>query len=140
MSNLVPIFVVGFIVLGIYRLFELFVRRKERMVILEKLGEQVKLSDVNLNLPLFQNPKIMSSNNWTLKVSFLLIGVGVGLLVGYCFEFATAGTGADFVTYCSNWLYQSKIEIVYFASVAIFGGIGLLAAYFIEKKHKQKAG
>ena len=136
MDALVPIFIVGIVILGIYRLFELFVRRKERMAIIEKLGEQIKLSEanVNLNLPLFQQT---SNGNWALKISLLLIGIGIGLLIGYGFEFAA--TGGDLSAYCHNWDFQRKIGVVYFASVAIFGGIGLLAAYFIEQRHKQKA-
>ena len=135
MNDLAPVFVVGILTLGVYRIFELYVRRKERMAIIEKLGEQVKLSDanVNLNLPSFQQPK----SNWALKFSLLLIGIGIGLLVGYGFEFAA--TGGDLGAYSGNWQFQSKISVVYFASVAIFGGIGLLAAYFIEQKHKQKS-
>jgi hypothetical protein len=134
MNNLVPIFVVGFIVLGIYRLVELFARRKERMVILEKLGEQINFSEANvdLNLPLFQQSK----SNWALKFSLLLIGIGIGLLVGYGFEFAA--TGGEVANYSGNWDFQRKIGVVYSASVAIFGGIGLLSAYFIEQKHKTK--
>ena len=136
MSNLVPILIVGFVILGIYRLVELFARRKERMAIIEKLGEQIKLSgaNVDLNLPLFQPSKSMSNSNWALKISLLLIGIGIGMLVGYVLEFAA--TGGDFANYSSNWNFQRNIEVVYFASVAIFGGIGLLAAYFIERKHK----
>ena len=35
--------VVGFICLGIYALFELFVRRKERLLIIEKISERILL-------------------------------------------------------------------------------------------------
>ena len=134
MDNLVPIFVIGFIVLGIYRLFELFARRKERMAIIEKLGEKINFSEANvdLNLPLFQQSK----SNWALKFSLLLIGIGIGLLVGYGFEFAA--TGGELANYCTNWHFQSKIGVVYSACVAIFGGIGLLSAYFIEQKKTKK--
>jgi len=130
----VPIFIVGFIVLGIYRLVELFVRRNERMAIIEKLGGQINFSEakVDLNLPLFQQSK----SNWALKFSLLLIGIGIGLLVGYGFEFAA--TGGELAAYSTNLNFQRKIGVVYFAGVAIFGGIGLLSAYFIEQKHKTK--
>jgi len=134
MDSLVPIFIVGICVLGVYRVFELFVRRGERMMIIGKLGEQVKLSDesLNLNLPFFQQS---SNGSWALKISLLLIGVGIGLLVGYGFEFAA--TGGDFLRYVNDWQFQHKIAVVYFASIAIFGGVGLLIAYLIELKQKQ---
>ena len=134
MNHLVPVFVVGIIVLGIYRLVELFARRKERMAIIEKLGEKINFSETNvdLSLPFFQKSK----SNWALKFSLLLIGIGIGLLVGYGFEFAA--TGGELAKHSNHWHFQSKIQVVYFASVAIFGGIGLLSAYFIEQKYKTK--
>ena len=130
---LTPIFVIGIITLGVYRVFELFVRKKERMSILEKLGGQEKLSDVdvNLNLPFFQKS---SSGNWALKISLLLIGVGIGLLVGFGIEYASRA--GDFSN--NDWNYQRIFGMVYFASVAIFGGFGLLAAYLIEQKNNRK--
>ena len=134
MSNLVPIFIVGFIVVGIYRIFELFARRKERMAIIERLGEQIKLSEANvdLSLPLFQK----SEGNWALKISLLLIGIGIGLVAAYCFELATYGV--KFTYNNPTGYYKYKVEVVYLACVAIFGGLGLLSAYLIERKHKTK--
>lgn len=38
--------VVGFICLGIYALFELFVRRKERLLIIEKISERMDIADL----------------------------------------------------------------------------------------------
>ena len=136
MENLAGIFICGIFVYGICRIFELYVRRKERMAIIEKLGEQIKLSEAtnDLDFPLFQKSKIMPNSNWALKVSLLLTGIGIGLLVGYGFEFAA--TGGDLADYSRHWDFQRKIEVVYGAGVCVFGGIGLLAAYFIERKHK----
>ena len=133
MGSLVPICVIGIITLGIYRLFELFVRKSERMAIIEKLGEQVKLSEANvdLNLPLFQQ----TSGNWALRTSLLLIGVGLGLLISYGLQFAVAR--GDF-SIIKSWEFQSIFGVVYFACVAVFGGIGLLVAYFIEQKNNRK--
>ena len=37
--------VVGFVCLGIYSLFELFVRRKERLLIIEKISERMDVTD-----------------------------------------------------------------------------------------------
>jgi hypothetical protein len=134
MGDFVAIFIVGFVVLGIYRLFELFARRKERMAIIERLGDQIKLSEANvdLNLPIFKE----SRSNWALKISLLLIGIGIGLVVAYWIEFKTVGVNWNSST--PSYYYKNKMEVVYFASVAIFGGIGLLSAYFIERKHKIK--
>ena len=134
MGDLVAICIMAIITVGIYRVFELYVRRKERMAIIEKLGEQIKLSEANvdLNLPLFQPTK----SNWALKISLLLIGIGIGLMVAYCIEFATVGAN-NWIDYAPNRYFRNKMEVVYLASVAVFGGIGLLSAYFIEQKHKK---
>ena len=120
MGELAAIGIVGIISIVIYRVFELFVRKNERMKIIEKLGEQIKLSEANvdLNLPLFQK----SGSNWALRISLLLIGIGTGLVAAYWIDFVTAGA--------------NRIQIVYFACLAIFGGAGLLTAYFIERKQK----
>ena len=132
--DLSAILIVGFIVLGIYRLFELFVRRKERMAIIEKLGEQIKLSESNL--PLFQPFENRSNGNWGLRISLLLIGVGIGLLGSFMIEaIILNGDWSDHDGYYLR--VQDKMEVVYSAGVAIFGGIGLLAAYFIEQKQKK---
>jgi len=139
MSNLVPIFIVGFIVLGIYRVFELFARRKERMAIIDKLEHIQSLdTSVDLNLSLYQKSE---NSNWALRISLLLIGIGLGLLVAYVIEFAIIGGNMDFYSrenYDIRDSFSRGMEVVYFASVAFFGGIGLLSAYFIEQKHKTK--
>jgi len=131
---LTPVFIFGIIVIGIYRVFELFVRKNERMAIIEKLSEQIKLSEANvdLNLPLFK----YSKSNWALKISLLLIGIGIGVVVAYLMEWTQFGLD---VTNNAHYLYyRAKIEMVYYACVAFFGGIGLLSAYFIERKHITK--
>ena len=122
MGELAAISIVGIISIVIYRVFELFVRKNERMKIIEKLGEQIKLSEANidLNLPLFQK----SGSNWALRISLLFIGLGTGLIVAFFILFAIDGS------------YNVNDTPLYFACLAIFGGAGLLAAYFIEQKKK----
>ena len=134
MRDLFPVLIVGIVVVGIYRIFELYARRKERMAIIERLGEQIKLSEANidLSLPLFQK----SESNGALKISLLLIGIGIGLIAAFCIDIASVGVnwkGND-----STWYHRNTMEVVYFACISIFGGIGLLSAYFIERKHKTK--
>ncbi|MEO6721228.1 MAG: DUF6249 domain-containing protein [Ferruginibacter sp.] len=57
-----------------------------------------------------------------LKWGLLLIGSGVGLLLAYLLDLSlTAINGEDNPT-------------IYFALIAIFGGLGLISSYKIEKK------
>ena len=47
--------VVGTITLGIYKLFELFVCKKERITMIEKLADRVNTGEINSNLSLNLN-------------------------------------------------------------------------------------
>jgi MFS family permease len=131
MGNIVGIFIVGFIVLGVYKVFELLVRRKERLMFIEKFfthcGEK-KIADS------FQLPDITLGNrdlgSWSLRISLLLMGVGMGCLLA-------------FITACIvDWSSFGKRsnefwELTIFSSISIFGGLGLLTAYLIESKQKK---
>lgn len=140
---LVPIFVVGIITLGIYRLFELFVRRKERLAIIDKLQSNFDFSAFadKLNLPFLGQPQIKLPSAWPLRASLLLVGVGIGLLLAFFMELAlTNSMEPVFASY--DWAVKDNIRdsvaIIYMASVSLFGGLGLLGAYLIEsKKEKQ---
>lgn len=143
MDSLIPVFVVGIIALAIYRLFELFVRRNERMAIIEKLQSNVDPSAFanKLSLPFLGQPQGKVSLSQPLRVSLLMIGVGVGLLVGFVMELCLTNTMQPaFSSY--EWRVQdnisSSVAIIYLASVCLFGGLGLLGAYLIEQKKEKK--
>ena len=55
MSYITGWIVVGIITLGIYKLFELFVCRKERIAMIEKLADRVNTGEINSNLSLNLN-------------------------------------------------------------------------------------
>jgi hypothetical protein len=120
--------VTGVVIAGIYGLFELFVRRKERLAIIEKIGEKLEASsfDGKLNLPSYM-PKITFS---ALKIGSLMAGIGLGLLVGFIINVSFSNAGM----YSSEeWHHQNGfMEVAYGASVLLFGGIGLLIAFIIE--------
>jgi len=128
--------VVGIITLGIYRLFDLFVRKKERLTIIEKIGDKFDAAMIENK---FSFPLVSQSSGsfGTLKVACLLVGVGLGLLVGYfiCWN-SIAG-------YYSMELKNNAYEIsgvIYGASVLLFGGLGLLVAFIIEMNYQKKEG
>lgn len=60
------------------------------------------------------------NTSFPLRFSLLLIGVGVGLFIGY---FLDANTRME--------------EVAYFSMLFIFGGLGLGVAYIIEEKKNQ---
>jgi lipoprotein signal peptidase len=131
MGDLTGICIVGIIVLGIYKLTELFVRKQERLAIIEKLsaadGEDRKLSAIHF-------PRVVwgqsDSGSWSvLRFSLLLIGVGLGFLVGFSMLFL--------ISNAIESLSDGYFVILNFACVMIFGGLGLLIAYLIEMKQKK---
>ncbi|MBP1639058.1 MAG: hypothetical protein H6Q17_641 [Bacteroidetes bacterium] len=126
--------VVGMITLGIYKLFELFVRRKERLSIIEKLGEKLDISVMQqkMSLPFRFDGQF---NFGTLKVACLLLGVGLGLLVGYAIVVNTV-PGFNLDTFDNR--FSQGASVVYGASVLLFGGLGLLVAFLVEMNYIKK--
>lgn len=128
----VPVLVIGIITFGIYKLFELFVHKKERLNIIEKLGDKLNSSNTNLNLSMLEN-----SNKFnTLKIACLLLGVGLGLLIGYIIC-ATSIPGFTTGNYNGSNVYEIT-SITYGASVLIFGGIGLLVSFLVEMNYLKR--
>jgi hypothetical protein len=125
--------VVGMITLGIYKLFDLFVRKKERLAIIEKIGDKFDSSMIENKFSFPFNLKFENVGTFgTLKVACLLLGIGLGLLIGFfiCNEFIYGH---------ALWLrgFQETAGIIYGASTLLFGGLGLLAAFLIEMKYRK---
>lgn len=125
---------VTFIVFAsIYSLFELFVRRRERMTIIEKLGDKLEPASMEgkFNLNLIAGRRFSFR---ALKVGCLMIGIGLGFLVGFVI------CSAYIPNYYENTHYYSReiAGIIYGACLFVFGGIGLLAAFLIELKYANK--
>lgn len=121
---MVPL-IVGIVCAGIYGLFELFVRKKERLSIIEKIGDKLDVSafDAKIGLPRLSTNFSFSS----LKAGCLLVGIGLGLMVGFLIsEMARLDI--------NEWSGREFISTLYGASVLLFGGIGLIIAFFVEMK------
>ena len=120
---MVPL-IVGIVCAGIYGLFELFVRKKERLAIIEKIGDKLEPSafDVKIGLPRLATNFSFSS----LKTGCLLAGIGLGMLVGFIISVSLTDFNLDG--------RRELISTVYGASVLLFGGIGLIIAFVIELK------
>ncbi len=76
--------------------------------------ERMAIIDKGLSPDLFKKERNSSS---TLRASFLLIGAGLGLLIGYSLDRAF-----------------DMEEVAYFSMIFIFGGLGLGLAYLIEER------
>ena len=115
----------------IYKVIELFVHKRERLMIINKMTE---ISNVD-----FKGINIYSSGNkfTALRVGSVLVGVGIGFLLGFLINLVSTEGHYTTDTGQNNWWWQYNDHvagIVYVASICICGGIGLLLSYRTEQK------
>ena len=127
---MVPL-VCGIFVLGFYKLFELFVCKKERLLIIEKMGEKFTPDMLEHKFNFSSIGKFSSS---ALKLGCLLMGLGLGLLIGYLICSTTLEGYAEMGDVRLNYNMRETISIIYGACILLFGGLGLLVAFLIELK------
>ncbi|MDR0347922.1 MAG: hypothetical protein LBH90_00315 [Tannerella sp.] len=136
MDIIIAPLIVWICVSGVYSLFELFVRRKERMMIIEKLSENAdwhSLADRfggKIDLPNYLRISFSS-----LKIGCLLAGLGLGLLAGVIISVILSGNGYDM----HDHGIREICNAAYAASVLLFGGLGLLISFLIETKMNKNA-
>ena len=93
----------------VYGVFHLFVRRKERMALIEK----------GVTAAVFNSESNVSPS---LKYGIFCIGIAIGFLLG------------ELLVQTTNM----EEGIAYFSMIFLFGGIGLVTYYFIARKHVRK--
>jgi len=132
MNDLVPILVVGFSILGVYKIFELYAKRKERILMIEKLAFLAENKEDDENRLKIRIPLVIDGDSgfgfWPLRISLLLIGIGAGCLVAFFIRINYSNMSWDLISLANT------------ASILFFGGIGLLAAYFIEQRKRAQKG
>jgi len=130
MDSIMVICVVGFVMLAIYKLFELYAKRKERILMIEKLAFMVENKEDNENRLKIRLPFVVDGDSGfgfgSLRISLLLIGIGTGCLFAVFIQ----------IQYPYPRISSELISMIYFASISMFGGIGLLAAYLIEQRKR----
>ena len=118
--------IIGIIVLGFYKLFELFVCKKERLLMIEKLGDKLSPDMLKDKVSL---PSVGNLSFSALKFGCLFVGLGLGLLVALFIHYGMV----DFID--KAWNVKS---VVYGSCVLLFGGLGLLIAFLIELNINKK--
>ena len=63
--DLTPIFITGIVFITVYRIFELFVRRRERLAIIDKIGQDNGSLHANLDLNKILYPTSVSDSRYT---------------------------------------------------------------------------
>ncbi len=119
------------IVFGVfYKLFELYARRKERIMLIEKLPPEILGGKMGDGLKLSPSSAFFTA----LRLGCLFLGVGLGLIAGYCIICSTL---PEYFSGEGYHVYDT-VSVIYGASVLIGGGIGLIAAFLIELKIGKK--
>lgn len=127
------IIVVPTIMYFMYKLFESLIRRKERLILVEKLdfsNLQALPSADSLNVLDYMPNKRFSG----LRTGLLFAGIGFGLIVAWALAMSTYSCVASFN---NSWEFRGMFQVIYLASPALFGGIGLLISYIIEQKARK---
>ena len=124
MTNIDGVIIVLGLAYGIYKFYELSIRRKERMTLIEKMntGNGGTLSpDAIRALP----PSVQTFG--ALGMGLVFIGVGLGMCIAFI------------VIFCMKISHQEvNGEILYFSLMLLFGGIGLVIGYLMEYKKRKK--
>ena len=75
-----------------YKVIELFVRKRERLLLIDKLNSLENVNTTNINLSeIFGEGKLFKNQYLTLRIGSLLVGLGLGLLIGYIIVNTTMG-------------------------------------------------
>ena len=112
--------VFGIVTLGLYKFFELIICRKERLILLEKLGDKLSPEMFGGKLNIAYGSKFSFS---ALKFGCLFMGLGLGLLIAFFIHASWGYTMEE---------YRMDDEVLYGSCVLLFGGLGLLIAFLVE--------
>ena len=114
----------------VYKIFELYARRKERMFMIEKMsfGESMATPP---DLTKWFSP--LKPKCGALRFGLLLVGIGLGLGIALMMNFCM-GPFPKMADYQSSRHWDS----LYVALMMLFGGLGLLISYLIEQKNQKK--
>src|SRR5690606_33019404 len=84
--------VTGICIFGFYKLIELFVRKRERLMIIERISQLENVNTEKLDLSrLFGKGVNIDGRYLSLRIGLLLIGIGLGLLIGFFIVLNTYG-------------------------------------------------
>lgn len=120
--------IMGIIAFFTYKIFELFARRRERILLIEKLTYTELTGNIKAD------ELQMANNNFNaLKLGCLLVGIGLGLLIGFIICMLSIPNSIE-----PTYHLKQTMGIVYGSCTLIFGGLGLLIAFIIELKLPKK--
>lgn len=107
MEHLSEVVITAIVFIAIFSILQLFVRRKERMLLIEK---GTNPPDLKMELPAYSS----------LKFGLFFIGIGIGVFLGSVVAATTI----------------IEPEVAYFSMIFLFGGLALVIHHLIDKKPK----
>jgi hypothetical protein len=128
--------ITGIIFYFTYMVFELFVRRKERITLLEKMEQNLMPPDPSILKNQFRSllPSFPKKSFGGLRTGCLLLGLGLGLFVGLLICVNLRNLYLD----QHHGERETFYSVAYGSSVLFFGGLGLIISYLIESKSVKK--
>ncbi len=119
---------------GVYKICELFVKRKERTLFLEKMLD--KMDAVNGNVQSQFNVDINKKSNpfVTIRWAVGLCSFGLGLLIAHLF---CIFSNVEYATGDRSVFYSNFVGVVYMGCISLIMGIGFIIAFFIEMKYRK---
>ena len=119
--DLTPIFITGIIFCALYKTIELFVRRRERIMLIEKINPETSGNIDVSKISGLLNPA--SDSRFTaLKWGMLAVGLGAGLVISSMIIIDTP---------MLRDMWQTRTSLI--GSLTLLGGgLGLVIAFIIE--------
>lgn len=108
MEKFSEVIITAIVFAAIYGILQLFVRRKERQMLIEK----------GVNMPEFKSDFPVFSG---LKFGLFFIGIGVGVFLGSVIAATTV----------------LEKDVAFFSMIFLFGGLALVISHLIEKKQNK---
>ena len=105
METMGSVLIVTVIFAAVYGVAKLLIRRKERLMMIEKGNQMPEIKNDDFTFP-------------TLKFGIFFIGIGLGVLSANILIVTT----------------KLEMEVAYFSMVFLFGGISLIIAHLLERK------
>ncbi len=113
----------------IYKVFELYARKDERKMIINKIEDikGVDLSHTNLNMGNSRNSRFLS-----LRIGLLVLGLGIGCFAGMLSLLMILPRLAPMLS--THYVR----EMLMTSCICFFGGLALVISYIIEHKARCK--
>ena len=118
---------VGIVFFGIYKIIELFVRQKERRLMIEKMSE-VPQEILQSNVQSFselQKEGIKGNRFSSLRWGAVLVGAGMGWLIGWAFY--------GVLRNCDSFVFYGNFESMVISTIALCAGLALIIVHLIER-------